>query len=317
LWHDQKSGTYEECYHGETANAVAVQGKRVFVGGMLCGDIDDDSWVTDSILAYHIRRGKLLWKNSEFYTLTNDFAVTGKLVYAAGIVNPDDTFNVRAYNPYTGNRLWDASAYDNGSANAIAVRGKRVYAAGWSSGPGSGQSYIVRAYHAKTGDVQWKDGGYDDDGDLMWNASDGAANAIAVDWNGRRVFAAGYLLSDHIDGESFAVRAYHAKTGKILWEDQCFGDANSINAANAIAVKRNRVFVAGEMGSGEYNSDLIVRVYHAIKGKLLWEDQYNGSANGWDLANAIAVKGNRIFVAGYVSNTGMGSDFTVRAYKIR
>ena len=56
----------------------------------------------------------------------------------------------------------------------------------------------------------------------------------------------------------------------------------------------------------------------SVRAKLLWQDQFHGDTSGWynpDQAYAIAVNGNQVFVAGYVTNEGeYNYDFTVRAY---
>ncbi len=51
-----------------------------------------------------------------------------------------------------------------------------------------------------------------------------------------------------------------------------------------------------------------------VEAAFLWESHYDRMGNGEDVVNALAVKGNTVFAAGYTSTTGGGRAFAVRAY---
>ena len=57
-----------------------------------------------------------------------------------------------------------------------------------------------------------------------------------------------------------------------------------------------------------------MRSYDAETGNLLWQDQFNGTADGFDSAADIIVRDNTVFVAGTVVNLNTGSDFIIRGY---
>jgi predicted aminopeptidase len=56
---------------------------------------------------------------------------------------------------------------------------------------------------------------------------------------------------------------------------------------------------------------------YAAPGSLLWEDYYDREGVARDVANAIAVQGNSVFVAGVTDTGSGGGAFTVRAYSVK
>ena len=137
--------------------------------------------------------------------------------------------------------------------------------------------------------------------------------AFAISAQGNRVFAAGRVYNAG-NFDDFAVRAYNALTGDLLWQDQVNGPAKLDDSAFAIAAQEDRVFAAGRLNNNITGRDFIVRAYDAPTGTLLWEDQCD-AARGFDEARAIVVLDNRVFAAGRVQNPGGGpADFAVRTY---
>ena len=121
-----------------------------------------------------------------------------------------------------------------------------------------------------------------------------------------------------VGGEAFAVRAFKAKDGIILWQDFHNVEGELVDGANDIAIKGNKVYVAGSTETAAGGSAMTTRVYRAKTGTLVWENNFNSAGNPDDVANAIAVSGNQVFVAGY-RRPALGTDvtFSVRAYKHR
>jgi uncharacterized delta-60 repeat protein len=89
------------------------------------------------------------------------------------------------------------------------------------------------------------------------------------------------------------------------WGARYNGPANSFDGATGIAVDAaGNVYVTGSSRVGETNADYATIKYDA-KGNQLWLKTYNGTGNGSDGANAIAIdaKGN-VYVTGQSEGSG-------------
>ena len=212
-----------------------------------------------------------------------------------------------------GSLLWGDFYDREGSrldeALAIAVQGNSVFAAGYTNTSAGGNAFTVAALSAKDGSPLWGD--FYDREEI--NEED-VAYAIAV--QGSRVFVAGYTYTSAGD-LAFTVRAYSAKDGRLLWSDFYDRQGTGTDVANAIAVKGNRVFVAGMTYTSAGGYAFTVRAYSAKDGRVLWGDYYVREGTGFDEARAIAVKGNSVFVAGRTETSAGGYAFTVRAYSAK
>jgi hypothetical protein len=258
--------------------------------------------------------GDILWTDQWDLAGKDDMAralaVSGNQVFVAGTVNnasgpnefPNCDWLVQAYDASTGAVLWtnqwDLAGLDDAPLS-LAVSGNRVFVAGYGSKPPGNRVWLVRAYDAGTGAVLWTD---------QWDLAF-MAKSLAV--SGNQVFVAGeaYTVPWHGDG---MVRAYDAGTGAVLWTDQ-WDLAGEDNSANALAVSGNRVFVAGYGTSASGNGDWMVRAYDASSGAVLWTDQWDLAGKN-DMANALAVSGNRVFVTGFGTNASGNIGWLVRAY---
>jgi TolB-like protein len=211
-----------------------------------------------------------------------------------------------------GGLLWedyyDREGNELDQAHAIAAKGNNVFVAGRTSTLAGGYAFTVGALSAKDGSLVWADY-YDREGD-----GDDWANAIAV--KGNTVFVAG-MTSTLAGGYAFTVRAYSATDGSLLWADYYDREGKGYDAANAIAVKGNTVFVAGITSTLVGYTAFTVGALFAKDGSLLWADYYDREGNGYDVANAIAVKGKSVFVAGTTGTSAGGEAFTVRAYSAK
>jgi hypothetical protein len=215
---------------------------------------------------------------------------------------------VRAYDPKTGTPRWEDQhdhAGFNDVAEALAVWDGQVFAAGSGERGTDNQDFLIRAYDAKTGGLLWEDqtdkAGFND-----------AAYALAV--GGGLVFAAGFG-TNATGNQDFLVRAYRAADGALVWEDQV-EQAGFDDTAFALAVGGGRVFAAGSGERAAGNQDFLVRAYEAKSGALRWEDQVDPAA-GFDGVNALAVQGERLFAAGFVTNAAGNFDVLLRAYEAK
>jgi len=179
---------------------IALASGRVIVAGAA-----DGSGIGQSYLAaVSARNGNLLWEDTApIEGRFSDIAVTDDRI--VGAINSSFTTTIRAYNPATGNTLWQAQPpIDRGMAGAFLAVGDRngvVFAAGQIGAriPGGTQSIWVQAYDAVAGHLLWDDRSH--------LGQEAAAFDLVV--GPRRVFVAGYAHSG--SSRDWVIRAYDAR----------------------------------------------------------------------------------------------------------
>jgi outer membrane protein assembly factor BamB len=136
----------------------------------------------------------------------------------------------------------------------------------------------------------------------------GRVNQVgAIVANDNRVYAVGAVDKSSFGKTHFIVRAYDARTGALVWEDQQ-GDAGSFGYAAGIAAAGNRIFVSGEsIGAGERH--LVLRAYDAQSGAVLWAALRDSVT-----FRQLTAHGGRVFGAGAIFEDGFGDSFLVQAY---
>jgi hypothetical protein len=192
-------------------------------------------------------------------------------------------------------------------ANAMALDGSgNVYVTGYSIGSGTGRDYATIKY--------------DTNGNQLWAARyNGSGNdkdmssAIAVDASG----------NIYVTGQSYGSGTYpdyatikYDTNGNQLWVARYNGPGNSGDYAEAIAVDTSgNVYVTGwSVGSGTHIDYATVK-YDANTGEQLWVARYNGPANDWDDAYAIAVDGSgNVYVTGLSVGSGTSYDYATVKY---
>jgi outer membrane protein assembly factor BamB len=238
----------------------------------------------------------LLWKDRVDFTGGTDFAraaisvdKTTVVAGTAGVVGGGQDLAVRAYDKRTGTLQWvDRTPTVSGISTDVflANAGGSVYFAGYKPGATPYTTDIfVRAYDLITGRVLW-DNTLNKGRDDLPQTLDANSNAVVV---------AGYGGNNGTSSLDFIVRAYDPATGAVLWDDQV-DKTGTDDAAWAVAIEGNQVFVAGTTAVGATN-DLIVRAYEARSGKLKWETRRTGA-----FPLQIASTPGRLFVAGFSSS---------------
>jgi len=99
------------------------------------------------------------------------------------------------------------------------------------------------------------------------------------------------------------------------WVRRYNGPGNNFDNAYAIAVDdAGNVYVTGRSYVAGTDFDYATIMYNSA-GEILWVRRYNGSANGWDEAHAIAVddSGN-VYATGNSVGSGTGRDYTTIKY---
>jgi len=109
----------------------------------------------------------------------------------------------------------------------------------------------------------------------------------------------------------------YAAPGSLLWGDNFDREGTGYDVATPIAVTGTTVFVAGATETSAGGAAFTVRAYSAKDGSLLWGDNFDREGDLDDIANAVAVQGKKVFVAGLTRTSAGGAAFTVRAYSAK
>lgn len=153
---------------------------------------------------------------------------------------------------------------------------------------------------------------YDAAGTLLWsvhynNGGTDQANAITLDQSGN-VYVTGFS-DGTTTGNDYVTIKYDAN-GNQVWATRYNGTGNSIDRANAILVSTSgEVYVTGSATNTSGNTDYLTIKYNA-SGVQQWTRAFNGTGNGNDVAVAIGLAGNRIFVTGTSRSSANQNDIT-------
>jgi uncharacterized delta-60 repeat protein len=124
-----------------------------------------------------------------------------------------------------------------------------------------------------------------------------SAQAVAVDSSGN-VFVTGY--SPDANGPGDYTTVAYSGTGVPLWTNRYNGPGNDDDHAYAVAVDSSgNVFVTGESYGGNITYYDYATIKYSSAGVALWTNRYNGPANDFDFAYAVAVDSSgNVFVTG-------------------
>lgn len=205
------------------------------------------------IRAYDVAAGKLLWQTLRDLHNTCDpsaIATDGQRVVITARTGIDGIhFLVQAHDAATGEFVWQdivpgpSPLY--GPAGGVAMTGRHTVVVGGRSvtveypeGTRVHEAFVVRSYDTATGALRWEDLHHPNRfGPFHWFGWD-------VDAVSGRLFAVG----QEVEGNgTWLVRAYDAKRGDVLWEDE-FQPAGGSAETQVLAVAGGRVFVAGSSG---------------------------------------------------------------------
>lgn len=216
-----------------------------------------------------------------------------------------------------GDLLWDdvvdKVAGEEDRANAVAVKGKRVFVVGQTTGENNQQDWLTRAYDAKTGNLLWED-------QFDFAGQDDEANSVFA--LGKRVFVCGRVDTDTVTGTDWLVRAYDGKTGNFLWQDQA-DHREGFDEAVTLGGKGSRLVVGGRANnafSENSGRDWLIRGYKAKDGTMMWERLFDGGGEGSDEleeSGPIPIAKKWFAVVGSARNEQGNRDWTVRVYEVK
>ena len=264
--------------------------------------------------------GEQRWVKRYNYSSGTDFGVDGVVspdgstVYVTGAsltTSENHDIATIAYAASDGAQKWiqryggPGYSWDIGVALTVSPDGSTVFVTGTSTGS-SNEDYVTLAYAASNGTPLWvrrytRTSDTDDEG---------AAILVAPD--GQTVFVTGRSHSP--SSSAFATIAYAAADGTRLWNTVSDG----INQPNAIAQSADgtRLFVTGGVIGTTGNKDYVTIALDANTGAKVWEQRFNGEADGDDAAMAVGVgpAGSRVFVTGRSDATSTLGNYATIAY---
>ena len=307
---------YDGPYHG-TDDPVGVgtdSSGNVYVAGTTAVSLSDWNY---AVIKYRATDGHVIWTKrmkmpgSSFASAramavdpAGDVAVTG-LWLRSDFSGQLNILTVK-YNT-AGERLWfhsydgPAKMYDYVSAIAMDEQGN-VIVAGESENAAYDGDYLTIKYN---------------DSQALWAriyngpaASADLAQAVIADGAGN-VYVTG--TSDGTDTQDVVTSKYSA-AGQRLWGNR-HSVSGEFNTAKAITLdKQGNVYVTGESYYYAGGTDYLTIKYNA-NGKKLWAQHYNGTGNGDDSAEAIAVDDDSsVYVTGSSMGGTSSSDYATVKY---
>jgi outer membrane protein assembly factor BamB len=277
---------------GEPAEDIANDVDASEHGVAVCGRVDGGKF---GVRFYNLTDGHLLWEDRSQSGSAAACETLGNTVYVVGLIRNSATgpdFAVRAYDAATGSLLWE-DQFDGGAevadqARAFAISSGHLYVVGGIQQTAGDDDMVIRRYDAETGALVWHQ--------VFAGAAGERDEAFAVTIVQSRVFVAGRAsLFTGSFGSTWAVQAYSADTGELLWADY-----REQQEVNAIVAQDERVIAVGARQSGQ----AVVRAYEPSSGNILWRNAFGSSFSS---ANAIDTDGQLAYVGGHVSRSVMQS----------
>ena len=295
VWTDRPAGEPGQDF----ANDVDASEQGVVV----CGTVSEAGAGKFGVRFYGLTDGHLIWEDQSQFGSADACDVLGTTVYVAGNIRNSTTgpdFTVRAYDSATGVLLWE-DQFDGGAevgdfAHAFSIASGRLYAVGRIQQTAGNDDIVIRSYDAHTGAVIWHQ--------VFAGPAGESDEAFDVAVGRDRVFVAGRasFIPDSTGLLTWAVQAYSADTGKLLWADY-----HQKQEVDDIVVQDERVIAVGTRQGGP----AVIRAYDARSGNILWRDSFGGT---FSEAMAVDTNGQLAYLGGHVRRTtGELAIWTVRA----
>ncbi|MGB2906948.1 MAG: hypothetical protein WBB73_07595 [Candidatus Aminicenantaceae bacterium] len=156
-----------------------------------------------------------------------------------------------------------------------------VYITGFVEGTDTGQDYYIVKYDA-TGNLDWPEPViYDGPGD-------DAPTAVAIDATG--IYVTGGSDGGNSGQDIYTVK-YDLDNGHVIWSARYDGPSHLGDGANAIALDEGFIYVVGYVhrGNQSKHADYVLIKYDKFNGDEEWDETYDSTKNGNDIATAVAV----------------------------
>jgi outer membrane protein assembly factor BamB len=237
-----------------------------------------------------------------FVRLAGLCAVLGLFAFLAFAIHPAHAAVTEAWV-----QRYHGPSTNSDNANAVAVDAHGNVVVTGASHNGTNWDYYTAKYAAADGTLLWEKR-YNGPG----NCYDEAL-AVALDGSGNVIVTGSSSGGQDCDDYYYTAK-YAAADGALLWERGYGGPGN--NDANAVAVDGSgNVVVTGRSYRVGSSYDYYTAKYAAANGALLWEQRYNGPANDYDVAVAVAVDGSgNVAVTGHSIGGGSSYDYYTAKY---
>jgi len=236
---------------------------------------------------------------------SNNVIVTGLSVGSGGSYDYATIKYSSAGLPLWTNRYGGAGAASFDFANAVAVDGSNNVIV--TGGAGSFSVYATIKYSGE-GVALWTN--------LYGKGPLGRSAALAMAVDGSNdVIVTGYSTGSARNWDYTTIK--YSSAGTPLWTNRYNGPGNTNDCANAVTVDgNNNVFVTGYSASfTNWTSTDYATIKYSSEGTPLWTNRFNGLADGYDEATALAVdSSNNVIVTGYSTNATSGYDYATIKY---
>lgn len=255
------------------------------------------------VRGYAVATGALLWEDLWTPGLGGVSALIATRRGLVVLARSSRNIGIRAYDPVTGAILWEHILTENGDltiAWAVDEQGARIVVAASREDSITGARDLrLRAVDVRTGAIDW------DITRVDVSAYVGALQVIAG-----RVVIAGWT---HQQDSRPYVAVFRLKTGEFLWGDMA-PDQGQYMAVTA----RGGALVAVGLSAGR----ILVRRYDLASGALGWEDRPAGLPGWNDVAHAVVMHEDTVYVTGtrgrlrFVGEgTQRDAELVLRAYR--
>jgi hypothetical protein len=327
---------------------TAAAGDLAFVAGYNSAVPNDSDIV---ISGYNAVAGKVLWRNifgKGRDDLPQGLAASPSAVvvvgYGGNASTPITALNalIRAYDPVTGEMLWEDQVDKGDSIDDIAwtvcIEADRVLVAGTTNAVGQSRNMILRAYHARTGALSWEvqrvnvsptaitarlDSVFVAGSNNVSNIYMAAFNAktgglIWEDASTPGLFRDVQLQNELLVGVGSSrngslVRVYQTTNGDLVWQDVTRPEPGYKQSLSAVALSANVAYVTGLSGQDFEFTEFLVRAYNISNGNILFDERSHRNTGSGSAGLDVAVSATRVYAVGWASDAG-SADFLIRAY---
>jgi hypothetical protein len=242
-------------------------------------------------------KGLAVDNNGNVYVTGRSFGSGTGADYAT--VKYDSSGNEKWVRRYSG-----PGAAEDGAVGIALDSSGNVIVTGYSTGKSSGYDIVTIKYGAD-GSTKWvrRYDGPAGQGDM--------ARGVVVD-SDNNVYVTGPSRGSGTDWDFCTIK--YGEGGAQQWVSRWSGPGDSVDGSTDIALDGyGLVYVTGYSYRSRNDCDYVT-IKYGPKGGVRWVRRYDGPAGGPDVAWAIAVDGNGVYVTGQSQGKGTSADFATIRY---